>query len=323
MQASMGTLFKFALGISPSEASFARRGFWFGERVVREHLECIGANFLKGYNSALENLGNDALTTALEEVEAEYRGFAYEGAAMALALLDKLIPWKRNRLQSFMEGPGSPHIFMMYVGAGWCLARLRLGQEVAIAEPNPLLRWLAIDGYGFHEGYFHGAKYVREQKLPKRLKGYARRVFDQGLGRSLWFAEGADVRRIALTIDSFSAWRRADLWSGVGLACAYAGGVRASAIFELRNLSVLYAAHVAQGVAFAAKTRQRAGNSVPHTEMACNILCGLSADEAARITDVDLKGLVADAGGVPAYEVWRERVRAHFSREVAQVCKSF
>jgi enediyne biosynthesis protein E3 len=318
MQASIGSLFKFAFGISPLEASFARRGFWFGDSAVRKHLEYIGASFLKGYNSALEDRGGDALTTALEEVEDEFRGFAYEGAAMALALLDQLIPWKRNRLQSFMEGPGSPHIFMMYVGAGWSLARLRLRQEMAIAEPHPLLRWLAMDGYGFHEGYFHGARYVREQKMPTRLKGYARRVFDQGLGRSLWFSEGADVRRIASTIDKFSAWRRADLWSGVGLACAYAGGVGASAISELRHSAVLYAAHVAQGVAFAAKTRQRAGNSVAHTEMACNILCGLSADEAARITDVELTGLVAEAG-VPAYEVWRERIRAHFSREVVQV----
>lgn len=318
MQASLGSLYKFAFGISPSETSFARRGFWSGADAVREHLERIGASFLTGYNTALEDRGIEALATVLETVEREFRGFAYEGAAMALALLDQLIPWKRTRLQTFMDGAGSPHIFMVYVGAGWSLARLPLRQEVAIAEPHPLLRWLTIDGYGFHEGYFHWSKYVREQQQPKRLKGYARRVFDQGMGRSLWFVEGADPSRIASTINKFPALRRADLWSGVGLACTYAGGVGAAAISLLRQCAGDYTEHLSQGAAFAAKTRQRAGNPVAHTETACKILCGLSADEAARITDVELTGL-ASRGSEPAYEVWRERIRAHFSREAQQV----
>src|SRR3712207_8380154 len=47
---------------------------------------------------------------------------------------------------------------------------------------------------------------------------------DQGLGRSLWFVQGADVRRIPATVNAFPAERRPDLWSGLGLACGYAGG---------------------------------------------------------------------------------------------------
>jgi hypothetical protein len=318
MQASLGSLYKFAFGISPLETSFARRGFRSGASAVREHLEHIGASFREGYNTALEDRGIAALSDALERVEAEFRGFAYEGAAMALSLLDSLIPWKRTRLQTFIDGAGSPHIFMVYVGAGWSMARLPLRQELTIAEPHPLLRWLALDGYGFHEGYFHWTKYVREQQPPKRLQGYARRVFDQGMGRSLWFVEGADPARIASTINSFPASRRSDLWSGVGLACTYAGGVDAATISELRQGAEDYAEHLSQGAAFAAKTRQRAGNMVAHTETACHILCGLTADEAARITDDELTGLKS-RGEEPAYEVWRERIRAHFSREAIPV----
>jgi enediyne biosynthesis protein E3 len=318
MQAPLRTLFKFAFGLSPSEATFERRGFRSGDGAAREHLERVGVNFLEGYNRALEDRGCDALAAALGEVEAEFRGFAYEGAALALALLDRLIPWKRTRLRSVMKGPGAPHIYMMYVGAGWSLARLRQRLGAEVAEPNPLLRWLMLDGYGFHEGYFRWPMYVGERRPPKRLKGYARRAFDQGLGRSLWFVEGADVRRIASTIDGFPAGRRADLWSGVGLACAYAGGVGAAAVSELRQAAGDYIGEVSQGAAFAAKTRQRADNPAEHTETACRILCGLSADEAARVTDVELTGLAAE-GSKPAYEVWRERIRARLGREVVPV----
>lgn len=318
MQAPLRTLFKFALGLSPSEATFERRGFRPGDRAAREHLECVGVNFLRGYNEALEDRGSDALAAALEEVADEFRGFAYEGAALALALLDKLVPWKRTRLRSFMEGPGAPHIYMLYVGVGWSLARLRFGRWAEAAEPNPLLGWLKLDGYGFHEGYFRWPRYVVRRQTPKRLKGYALRAFDQGLGRSLWFVEGADVRRIASTIDGFPEERRGDLWSGVGLACTYAGGVGAPAVSELRWAAGGYIGDVAQGAAFAAKTRQRAGNPAPHTDTACRILCGLSADEAARVTDMELAGL-APEGSKPAYEVWRERIRARLAREVALV----
>ena len=37
-----------------------------------------------------------------------------------------------------------------------------------------------------------------------------RHVFDQGLGRSLWFVEGADVSKIRATVRGFPAARRAE-----------------------------------------------------------------------------------------------------------------
>jgi len=312
MPVSLGSLFKLAAGISPSEASFAKRGFWCGENAVREHLECVGMSFLKGYNLALEDQGSAVLSEKLEEVENEFRGFAYEGAAMALAILDRLIPWKKTRLQTFIDGPGSPHIFMMYVGAGWSLARLPFRRQEALAKPDPVLRWLEIDGYGFHEGFFHWPNYVKKQIRASRLTGYASRAFDQGLGRSLWFVEGADVERIASTIRKFPSYRQADLWSGVGLACAYAGGADRSAAELLRRSACCYQNHLAQGAAFAAKTRQRAKNPTANTDRVCRSLCGVSADEAALITDSTRFGL-PESGPVPAYEVWRQRIQTQFS----------
>ena len=190
--------------------------------------------------------------------------------------------------------------------------RLRLRIEPTLTSLHPRLKWLVIDGYGFHEGYFHWRCCVETQAIPVKLTAYAHRAFDQGLGRSLWFVDGADAKRISATIAAFPPSRHADLWSGVGLACAYAAGAEQAALEALKTAARVYRSHLAQGAAFAAKARQRAGNPSPHTEIACNILCGLSADAAAHLCDMAFKDLPPD-GAEPAYEVWRQRIRAQFA----------
>lgn len=311
---SLGSIRQRLLGIAPEEASFVRRGFSPGH--ARERLEQIGVMFLRGYQVALEETDPLGLTARLNQLDSELRGFAFEGAAMALALLDLMTPWKKDRWLYFMQSGGEKHIYMSYVGVGWALARLQRWRGGHPQLTDPLLRWLAMDGYGFHEGYFHWPKFIRSRALPERLSGYSRRVFDQGLGRSLWFVNGADVERIAATVAAFPVTRRADLWSGVGLACAYAGGVNQAALSSMRVAAAPYQSQLAQGASFAAKTRQRAGNLTEHTEMACRILCGISAAEAAEVTDHAQKNLPEDRE-LPAYEIWRQRIQARFSSEVA------
>lgn len=309
----MGTLRRLIFGISTDEATFRRRGFSVRDEAARLRLESIGGAFLEGYHASLEAEGDEPLAARLNLVEAELRGFAFEGAAMGLALRDFMRPWGRGRLKSFLEGAGAAHVYMAHVGAGWALARLGRAGRRTLKGLDPLLRWLAIDGYGFHEGYFRWPAYVARQRLPTRMSGYALRVFDQGLGRSLWFIEGADVERVAETVSAFDEARQSDLWSGVGLACAYAGGVGGAGVESLRARAGSFAAQLAQGAAFAAKARQRAGNPASHTETACRVLCGTTADAAADVTDVALRNLPPD-GEVPAYEIWRRRIASEFMR---------
>lgn len=304
-------LLKHIFGISPAEATFARRGFDQHDTATRCRLEHIGYTFLHGYTIALEEEQLSLVEARLNEVEPELRGFAFEGAAMALVLLERIFPWSRNRLQQLLSGCAQDHIYMAHVGIGWALARLPLFHKQYCARLDPLLRWLAIDGYGFHEGYFYWRSYIVNHHLPKHLSGYACHVFDQGLGRSLWFVKGGHVGKIAATVNDFPLPRRADLWSGVGLACAYAGGVERSAVTELRAQAGSYLPQVAQGVAFAAKARQRANIPAYHTEMACEILCGMSGNDAAYVTDLALDGLT-HSKTIPAYEIWRRRIQAQF-----------
>lgn len=298
--------------ISPEEALFERRGFHSGPG--RSNLEHIGDTFLLGYHAALEETAAVELVSRLNEVNSDMRGFAFEGAAMSLALLDMLTPWKKDRWLSFVREGAGAHVYMVHVGVGWALARFRWpGGTVPPARlRDPLLRWLALDGYGFHEGYFHWPRFVTDRVRPNKLAGYALRAFDQGLGRSIWFVEGADVERIQMTIGRFPAQRWGDLWSGVGLACAYAGGGDQTEIHFLREAAAPFRSHLAQGAAFAAKTRQRAGNMAAHTQTACEVLCGTTAEAAAAMTDVALLDLPGD-GAVPAYENWRQRIQAHFA----------
>ena len=162
---------------------------------------------------------------------------------MGLTVLDGLKPWRRSRLSAFIAGPGAGHVYMVHVGMGWAIARLpwlRFNLTKYLQRLHPLFRWLTLDGYGFHEGYFNWPRYVENQQAPRRLSAYALRAFDQGLGRSLWFSEGADVARIPTTIEKFAFHRRADLWSGIGLACAYAGGASANTIEVLREEATSY-----------------------------------------------------------------------------------
>jgi hypothetical protein len=308
---SIRVLPKWLFSISLKEATFSYRGFRGSEGPTRQRLERIGMTFLLGYHAAIENPGPLALVQQLNSTDRELRGFAFEGAAMGLALLDMLTPWKRDRWSSFFCHVAKAHWYMAHVGAGWALARLQRWVRTYPAGFDPLLRWLALDGYGFHEGYFYWKKYIDGHTLPRQISGYARRAFDQGLGRSLWFVEGAEVERLPLTIAGFDPSRQGDLWSGVGLACAYAGGACRDDIEKLRIAAKSYGSHLAQGAAFAAKARQRSDNPVAHTHTACAALCGLSAEAAAQLTDEALKDL-PDDGEVPAYEIWRQRIRSNF-----------
>lgn len=309
------SLRKRLFGIPADETLFSKRGFQAISPEVRNRLEQVAGMFVEGYHLALLTESLDSLIQQLEQLPNEMRGFAYEGAAMALALLDFLSLRRRNRLQQFLAGAGSNHIYMVHVGVGWAWARLYRNVNKALSSLDPLLGWLAVDGYGFHEGYFHWPKIVTQQRVPWRLSGYARRVFDQGLGRGLWFIKGADVEVIAHTINRFPAARQADLWSGIGLAATYAGGVEESYLNRLAELGNAFRPQLAQGSAFAAKARQRAGNLTSHTEQACQIFCALSAEAAAQVTDDALIDLSYQET-IPAYEIWRQRIRDRFRNSV-------
>ncbi len=260
--------------------------------------------------------GTDPLVARSTGVPNELAGVLCEGAAMGLAMLDVCSKWnKKERWKSFAHGEGANHIYEVYVGLGLALAQLKQPLESRMDDLHPLYRWLLVDGYGFHEGMFSPQQFIFNRELPAKPlldDNYAYRAFDQGLGRSLWFVFGANPERIARGISEFSSERHCDLWSGVGIAAAHAGGVCLSELSSLKVLAGDYSPWLAQGAAFTAKIREHAGTQALHTEMACQELCGISAFDAAKVTD-DLLANLPDDGAVPAYHIWRGRISASFA----------
>ena len=296
------------LRLPPRETTCARRGFRVADEQIRLRFETVGAAFLTGYHAALECDRGVELVEALEQVAWEQRGFAFEGAALGFALRDSLWPWGLSRLEEFLGSAAGQHVYMAHVGVGWVWARTRVGMRQTASRLDPLLVWLAFDGWGFHEGFFHWRGYILGQAAPSRLEGYQKRAFDQGLGRAWWFVNGATPELIGRTINGFETGRQGDLWSGVGLAATYAGIVTEARLEELRERAGRYQPQLAQGAAFAAKARARAENSTGYTEMAINVLSGLSVAEAVALCDRTVTDLPGNAS-VPDYEIWRQRVQ--------------
>ena len=273
-----------------------------------KHLERVGLSFLEGYHGYLRSGDFSFIHQLKPELDYEYRGFAFEGSAMGIEIMDFFRFSGMKQMKHILKTEGNNHIYMMIVGAGWAYARLPVHPEKAMQKFDPVLKWLAIDGYGFHQAYFKTEKYVRQQHPPKELSEYGKRVFYQGVGRCLWFVECGEPSRIANTIQSFPEKYHQDFWAGVGLACAYAGGVDEEAMRKLKSLGSGFTLHLAQGAAFAAKARLRAGNPTKHTEKASQILAGCSAVRAAEITDESLP-INSEKTNETKYEVWRQRIR--------------
>ncbi|MEV1121163.1 DUF1702 family protein [Actinosynnema sp. NPDC049800] len=302
-----------------SDTLMETRGFRVKNEAGKELLETVGRMFIEGYAAAVEARHPRDAEEALERLPTRFKGFAYEGAGMGLAILDGMPFGHSRHVDQFLEGRGGDHIYMIYVGIGWAMARLPRFRWPADSTTDPLLRWLVLDGYGFHQAYFHTDKYVHGQYVDRDFpwpgsgpRAYTNRALDQGIGRAMWFVGGTDPEYVADLIDGFAEHRREDLYSGAGLAATYAGGVTEDELLMFRERSGQHAGMVAQASAFAAEARAKAGTMVPHTGLATRIFCGMEPEDAARITqDVRPAPPIVD-GAEPAFETWRRRIAAQF-----------
>jgi enediyne biosynthesis protein E3 len=301
----------------PSETRMSGKPGWSpsGPEQVAQ-LERVGDSFMVGLRVGLEAVPLPEIEERLDLVDPEFRGFAYEGCGMGLAVTDSL-SLRPHRLREFLDGAGAAHVYMAYIGVGWGLARIPRMRWRAVIPADPIQRWLALDGLGFHQGFFQTVKYVTNHWHPNGFPAwpgdqlYALRAFDQGLGRALWFVNGANPRNAAACIARFPKGRQADLWAGVGLASVYAGGVDAGGLAELRDLAGFYRPELCQGAVWAAATRVMTGLVTPHTELAVKSHCEMTPEDAHALMNSTRVNLPPD-GRVPAYEIWRQRIQQYF-----------
>jgi hypothetical protein len=294
------------------------RGFHVKSAEAQDRLETVGRTFLAGYAYAAEAKRSTDVEAPLERLPTNYKGFGYEGAAMGFAMRDGLPGGGQRHVADFLDGRARHHVYMVYVGVGWAMARLPRFRWSTLHAPDPLLRWLALDGYGFHQAYFKTQRYVREQYREDRFPwpadhrgGYANRAIDQGIGRASWFVGGTDPALVTAIFHRFPKERRADLYSGAGLAAGYAGGASADELRWFWDAAGSYRPQLAQGAAFAAAARVKADLVQPHNELAAELFCGMSPASASKVTDEALVDLPPD-GEVPAFEIWRQRISEAF-----------
>jgi hypothetical protein len=243
-----------------------------------------------------------------EAVDPEDRGFAIEGAAMGCAIADAVM-FGGNRLRAWMACTAHDYDYLAHVGAGWALARVPWRRSAVLRQLDPIHGWLAYDGLGFHDGYFFSPRIAAGWR--RLASGYAARCYDQGVGRAIWFSSGGSVARATATIARLHAARHIDLWAGLGLALAYAGGASENELQTVRHTAACARRSLAQGAAFAAEARARAGH-VPHcTHDAVRILTGLDVERAVQIVRQVRQSLPSTVtAAIPSYELWRLGVQA-------------
>jgi hypothetical protein len=307
---------------SLAEVTFARRGFPSEPSAVTERLESIPQSVICGFEWAIDARDPWEVERRLALVEPEMRGFAYEGATMAFTIRDAV---RGQRTRDFLLGPAQPHIFLTYIGIGFAMARLprRLWAKVLPdldgSPYYPTMSWLAVDGYGFDRAYFDTERWVGKQFVPRPYAwagdaDYFLRAVDQGIGRALWFIHAANAAQVTERVAEFAEHRRADLWSGVGLAATFAGGCGEDGLHTMRELAAEYAPELGLGTVLAAKARHYAGHIPQRTVSATRALGGLTVEEAVELAD--RTEAAAYAGGPhPAYELWRRAIRSHFAEQ--------
>lgn len=309
---NLSTILKPVLRLSADEfPKIAARRFGVQDDIDRvwQDFAPVAHTLVDSFWTTVDHPRFATLVPMLDATDDEVRGVAYEGAGMGLMLLDCLLPYQK-RLAGFLAGPGRAYKPLLYIGAGLALPPMPVDPLRVMARSHDDERWLILDGYGFYHGFFAPERSLRRQVRPRRISGYAAKMFDRGLGRSIWFTTAANTQRIADTIERFPATRRGDLWSGIGLACAYAASVLDEA--EMRRLVTAAgpdADQFAVGVAVAAEFRHLAGHPAMHTDLACTISWGADGATVARIATAERARTAPPDTTTPRYEAWRRGVR--------------
>lgn len=193
---------------------------------ICERVSNARAAFLQGFDQALK-ASPEILPKLLQDEPFQRRGFALEGAAMALTLIDEFSPAPQNQLNVFLNGRSTEEHILSAIGVGWASARLGKPFDWLPTALDSNFIAAVVDGYGFHQGFFHPQRFtcrgfpMRESELST--------FYDIGLGRALWFVHVGHIETIARTIDRFLPERRKQLWRGVGTACAFTGSIEYAA----------------------------------------------------------------------------------------------
>ncbi|WP_396897614.1 DUF1702 family protein [Nocardia colli] len=291
---------------------FEVRGFRSTDPDLRARLEGVCSSLLAGYNPVMR-YGVPEPLEEIEKLDPDMRGFAYEGAAIACAMLDVLTLSRGRNVPTLLSSPTAQHYPQLTaIGIGLGLAQLRKSGWGGLGEVDgldPLVRWMAVDGRGFWGSFFHTTKYLATKRTAHPVQSLAEQVMDQGVGRSLWFVECADVPALGRRVSTFHPSRHADLWAGIGLAACYAGGADDAGLAQIIELSGEHRAQLAIGAATPSRARVLSGSIPVFAEQATKAFTGVDVKTAAGWETDAIREVGPHADTVADYLRMRELVR--------------
>jgi hypothetical protein len=315
-----GAIRRLVLAPSLEDVTFAGRGFAVNPTDATRAMEAVPQAVVMGFEWGMDGGSLKDLARRLDMVNPEQRGFAYEGATMALTIKDTT---GGHRVRDLLDGPGQPHLLLSYIGIGFAMARLprplwkKILPDLRPSLFHPTMSWLCVDGYGFDLAYFHTRKWVDEQRVPKPYPWqghpeYFPRAVDQGIGRALWFIHGGIPDAVTEAVARFPEARRGDLWAGVGLAATFAGGCPPEGLAKLREVAGAHYPNLGLGSVFAITGRMAADHVPEHSAQALDALTGLSPEDAAVVA-ATTHPEPDESRTEPRYETWRANVRAELA----------
>lgn len=248
-----------------------------------------------------------ALIEYLEKTEPEFRSIAYESVSMAIAIKNFEAGTFPAGWLDFANGKALLHTAQVYVGLGWAISKLNLPFLETVKGLHTNLYFRIADGCGYYDGSFRRRPTVLSQQLPAYLPDAAMPIYDQGVGRSIWYTAKTDINKIHSVIETFAANRQADLWRGIGIAVAYVGGCSEEDLKTLLEYSGKNGSQLACGAALAARSRMQANTMTADTDRCSRLWFMLTKDELNEFSTVSVDG-AAGMDNESGYISWIKQI---------------
>lgn len=235
------------------------------------HVDAVERAFMDGYTAALTRADLE-LVGALAAMDPFFLAYAWEGAGMALAMLAVL--GEDDSIGAVLDGLPEVAGLLLCVGAGVGLAKVG---RTPLEVPVSVAGWagdravdLVADGHGFYTGRFEAWRLLGRRRVA--LPAGVGTAFDRGLGRSLFFVYTHDVDVLSRCVEGFAAVRREALWLGVGVACAFTGGMDAPTLGRLADHAGPMRGSMRRGAADGATLREAVSGPSAWADMALEIV---------------------------------------------------
>ncbi len=280
-----------------------------------KRLEQVSRIFLAAFNAALVEDDYAALLEAVERIQLEQRFPAVEAMAAGAVVADALM-FGGSRFAACMATAGAKYPVLVHVGGGIGVAQVPWRRSAVLKQCDPVHRSLVFDGMGFLDTLFRTKRILRGWRRVRG--GHPGQVYDQGVGRGLWFVLGGSVDRFVAAVRAFEESRHADLWAGLGvpLTCT---DTSTDVLSMVTDAAGPHFVHLAASAAFAAGVHSQEGPAAPHMARAVAMLAGTDAEGAVQLIRQSRERLSAEPAEVPLYEAWRRDIQRAVTRTLRAV----